>query len=182
MRPTFPVLAVLACVLAWPVGAAETDGASGEEAGVLAPLDTAEAKVVEVWEATPLTFRTALFVNGSPQGFGMYDPRPGSSFASGEAMTVYAEPVGYKWREEAGEYRFGFACDFAIKTVTGASLGEQKGFATLEKLSRVRNREFFLKFDYQVKGLVQGHYILTTTVHDIVDGRTASFDLPFTID
>jgi hypothetical protein len=42
----------------------------------LEEVDRRQAALIEAWQKTPLTIRRALFIEGEPRGFGLYQERP----------------------------------------------------------------------------------------------------------
>jgi hypothetical protein len=148
----------------------------------LGDIERAEATVIEAWRQTPLAFRTAVIVDAPPQGFGIYHERAHNEFAPGEPIVIYAEPVGYAWRENPdGAYTFGFDVDLLLKTSDGAIVGGQENFQHLELTSRARNREFMLTLTLTVDGAPPGDYIVEYTTRDIASDKAGVISLPFSI-
>ena len=142
----------------------------------------AEAAVDDVWGKTPLSFTHALFVAGAPAGFGIYTARPDGPFKAGEKLIVYAEPVGYGWKDKGdGTYDFGFDVDLALKSPDGTVLTQQKSFAHLPINSHAKNHEFMLTLTLDVTGADPGQYVLEYTVHDLASNKSAVISLPFTL-
>lgn len=151
-------------------------------AQTLDDIELAEEAVIDAWRLTPLTFRTAVIVDAPPQGFGVYRERANNEFAPGEPIVIYAEPVGYSWRENPdGAYTFGFDVDLLLKTTDGAIVGGQENFQHLELTSRARNREFMLTLTLTVDGAPPGDYVVEYTTRDIASDKTAVISLPFSI-
>jgi len=151
-------------------------------AQTLDELERREAAVVEAWNAAPLTLRNAVFVTEHPQGFGQYTERSNNVFAKDEKLVVYAEPVGYGWKDIGkGQYEFGLMVDFLIKSPDGKVLTGQENFANLDMKSHARNREFMVVLTLSVEGAPPGDYVLEYKLHDIASEKTASVDLPFKI-
>lgn len=144
-------------------------------------VDAAEAAVFAVWDKTPLAFRTALFVTDATS-FGIYTPRPDSVFKQGEQLLVYAEPVGYGYKDNGdGTYGFGVNIDLAVKDKAGAVVAEQADFASAILASRARNREFIVSITLDLSGAPAGDYVLEYTARDIASEETGLISLPFTI-
>jgi hypothetical protein len=158
--------------------AAEKLLAQGKVIEALAALDEAASTL---WDKAPLSFRRALWVAEKGSNFGAYNPRENAVFSSGAPMTVYAEPVGFGWRQSGEVWRIDLIADLAIKTPDGKQLFEQYEFQKLEFASRVRNREFMVNFTYTLSGIPKGEYVVETTLRDQVSGKKGSFSLPFTI-
>ena len=78
---------------------AESQSADGKS---VEAYETMRKATLQVWDASPLVFRRALFVAGSPSGFGIYNPRPDNVFKPGEKLVIYAEPIGFKWENKDG--------------------------------------------------------------------------------
>ena len=148
----------------------------------LSDIEKAEAAVVEAWSAAPLAFRTAVFVDEAPQGFGLYNPRADAAFKPGEPIIVYAEPVGYGWTDNGnGTYGFGFTVDLAIKNAEGGILASQENYQRAEFVSRARNRELMLTFTLTLDGAPPGDYVVEYLLHDIAGDKQGTVSLPFTL-
>jgi len=148
----------------------------------LADIDKHDAAAVDAWLKTPLTIRRAVFVSEPPDGFGMYAPRASSTFKPGEKLFIYAEPVGYGWKDVGdGLFEFGFTVDFLIKSPDGKILTGKDAFAKVTKQSHVRNREFDVSLNLDVTGAEPGDYVLEYKLHDIASDKSVSFDLPFKV-
>lgn len=144
-------------------------------------VEAADAAVFAAWEKTPLTFRNVQFVTEATT-FGIYTPRPDAPFKQGEQLLVYAEPLGYGWKDNSdGTYAFGVDIDLAVKDATGAVVAEQPGFASAILTSRARNREFIVSISLDLTGAPAGDYTLEYTAHDIASDETGLISLPFTI-
>jgi hypothetical protein len=157
-------------------------GATPLSAQSLQEIDRRYAAVLEAWEQTPLTVRRALFVADHPHGFGLYQERGSNVFKPGEALVVYAEPVGYGAKDAgSGLLEFGFAVDFLIKSPDGKILTGQQDFARLTQQSHVRNLEFMLLLTLNVSGAPPGDYVVEYKLRDISGDKTTSFELPFKI-
>ena len=132
--------AALALVAAAPAGAQSLDA-----------LTAAEQQVAAAWDATPLTFRKTLFADRI-EAFGVYEAKEGSTFAPGEPIVVYAEPVGYGYKNnDDGTYTFGFDFDLKVKNADGDIVAGKDGFASFELNSKAQNREFLVKVDDQIE-------------------------------
>jgi hypothetical protein len=151
-------------------------------AQTLGDIELAEEVVIDAWQRTPLAFRTTVIVDAPPQGFGVYHERAHNEFAPGEPIVIYAEPVGYAWRENPdGTYTFGFDVDLLLKKSDGAIVGGQENFQHLELTSRARNREFMLTLTLTVDGAPPGDYVVEYTTRDIASDKAAVISRPFFI-
>ncbi len=90
--------------------------AQGKVAEAIAALDDAAAAL---WDKAPLSFRRALWVAEKATGFGAFNPRENAAYASGAPMMVYAEPVGFGWRQSGEIWRTDLIADLTIKTADG---------------------------------------------------------------
>ena len=158
--------------------AAEALLAEGKPVEALASL---EAAFNAAWDAAPLGFSEATFVTGKPAGFGIYSTRPKAIFLPDEQMLVYAEPFGYAFGKEGDLFKIDFSADFELRTPRGQILHAQEGFASLDMVSRRRNKEFQVYIVYNFKGLKPGDYVLVTKLSDRNSDKKGEFELPFTI-
>jgi hypothetical protein len=71
------------------------------------------------------------------------------------------------------------ALDFEITDATGASVAAQENFGSWALRSRVPNKEFMGKLDYNFSGLEPGDYEVITTVRDRNSDKRASFGMKF---
>jgi len=125
--------------------------------------------------------RTAIYVDGDPQGYGIYKERADSVFEGREPIYIYVEPGAFKYGGPDGRFDFGFTVDFRIATPDGNVLAGQDDFASLDFNSNRPNTEIMLDLTINLTGVPTGDYILRFTVHDKVSEETADFELPLTI-
>lgn len=188
MRAVRFLAAFSACVItaSTAVAGAIVDDAKTAEAllaegKAVEALASVEAAFNAAWDAAPLGFSEATFVTGEPAGFGIYDARPTSVFHPDDQLLVYAEPFGFGYGKAEDLFKIDFSADFELRTVKGQILHAQEGFASLDKVSRRRNKEFQVFIVYNFKGLKPGDYVLSTKLHDRNSPKTGEFELPFTI-
>jgi hypothetical protein len=152
------------------------------QAQTLDEIDKREAAVLEAWNATPLTVRRAIFVDGHPEGFGQYVERANNVFRAGEKLVTYAEPVGYGWKDIGGGlYQFGFKVDFLVKTANGKVIGGQEDFADIALKSHARNREFDVLLNLNLSDIEPGDYVIEYKLRDIASSKIVSISQPFKI-
>jgi hypothetical protein len=114
-------------------------------------------------------------------GFGIFKKRTSNAFGKGEPLLIYVEPVGYGWSQQGPLYKSDIAADFELRDTKGKILAGQKDFASFRLTSHDRNTEYFMNVTYNLSGLPAGAYIIGTTLRDKVTGKTAGFDLPFSV-
>ena len=162
--------AAIALVAAAPAGAQSLDA-----------LTAAEQQVAAAWDATPLTFRKTLFADRI-EAFGVYEAKEGSTFAPGEPIVVYAEPVGYGYKSnDDGTYTFGFDFDLKVKNADGDIVAGKDGFANFELNSKAQNREFLVSLTLSLNEAPAGNYTLEYLARDIASDETATIVMPFSI-
>ena len=145
-------------------------------------IDRRQAALIEVWEKTPLTIRRALFIKGEPRGFGLYQERGSKEFKKGEKIVVYAEPVGFGWKDAGKDmFELGFVVDFQIKSLGGEVLAEKENFMRIATESHTRNLEFMVVLTLNLTSAPPGEYVVEYKLHDIASGKTATFQMPFKI-
>ena len=190
--PAFAVLALLAGLfsgaaraqefspeaLDQQVKAAEALAADGK---FVEALDAMRAATVSLWEAAPLTFRRALWIEEAPGGWGVYTPRSSDTFTSGEKMIAYAEPVGFSWRPSGEQWVIEWTADMVIKSKDGTELQRVNDFQQLKITSHERNQEVFASFTYTLTDIPAGEYVVDTVLRDKGSQKTATFSLPFVI-
>ena len=141
-----------------------------------------EHAVFDAWTKTPITVRRAVFVVEGARGYGMYDERPNNVFKPGEKLHMYAEPVGYGWKEKSkGIFEFGFDIGFVVKDAKGKILGGNENFSHSTLTSHERAREFMLNLDLSVTGVPDGDYVVEWQIRDVTGSKTGKFELPFQI-
>jgi Flp pilus assembly protein TadG len=135
----------------------------------------------KAWSDAGLFLMTAVFSAGPSSGFGDYTPRADAVFADDEAINVYAEPVGYGFRETDGGFAYELTADYRLLTNSGQVLAEQENFATFSGTGRSKQRELSAALTFQFSGLPAGDYQLETSFTDEIDGATSAFTLPFSV-
>lgn len=149
-----------------------------DAAGALSAINQA---VDEVWRAMPLTVTKAALVD-SAVGYGIYAEKDGKAYKSGEKILVYAEVVGYQiGSNQLGGKEIAIDVDLGLKDATGETVFSQDGMMKLRQPVRYFNKEFFLKLDLNFTGAPAGDYTAVITLNDRSSGKSASFDMPFTI-
>lgn len=129
------------------------------------------------WQKTPLLLRNVQFVKGDNNSYGIYEPKDNNSFASGEKLYLYLEPVGYAFKKNPeGYYEFGFTADFTLEDDKGIDLAGQKGFADLSFNSWNHNTEVALTFTYTFTGFDKGKYKVITHVSDANSSKSATVE------
>jgi hypothetical protein len=160
---------------------AESLAANGKYVEAIEALDRA---ATSLWDKSPLSFRTALWVAEAPDRFGVYNPRKANAYIAGENMFAYAEPVGIGWRKAGDIWQTDFTADFTLKTKDGSQLFSQQDFAKSqsgESSSRLRIRELMVRFTVILTNIPAGEYMAEFTVRDAVSGKSGAFSLPFVI-
>ncbi len=144
-------------------------------------VDALEAAIGAVWKATPLTFRKTLFVTEPPTGFGAYVPRADAVFAAGEPLRVYAEPIGFAWKQDGDMLACDLIIDVALRDRSGTVIFEKREMGRMQLKSHARNHEFMMKLDLNLRGLPAGDYTLDTVMRDEISQKWGRFSLPFTM-
>ena len=173
------LLALGGAVLAGPIidKAAEAEAAVGN-GDYLGGLAAAEEIAAQVWDATPgILFLETLPVTEPAAGFGLYNPRPDAVYKSGEAIIIYAEPVGFGYGTGGeGLFTVGFAVDLQVLDEAGQELGNVENVTELNLTARYKLREFQANLTYNLEGIAPGKYRLVTTLRDKNSPKTGSFE------
>ncbi|WP_417685533.1 hypothetical protein [Roseibium sp.] len=146
-----------------------------------AQFTAAQTAFDAAWTAESLSFSTATYADGEATAYGNYAPRASSQFSIGEAITIYAEPVGYSFAEDGDGYAYDLDVGFRLLNSTGQVLVEQQGFAKFSGKSRSKRRELGASLSFAFEGLPAGSYVLTADFNDKIGGKGASLSLPLTV-
>ncbi len=154
---------------------------AGAEASLTA-YDAARAALLAVWAELPLTVRNVTLTEGAPAGYGDYTVHDGNSFAPGETIHIYAEVLGYGWRDNGdGTKSRVLDSDLALVDAGGATVASKPGFVTIDLPSRTETLETDLAFNVTLTAFQPGAYKLQFTVHDRASGKDTMFDVPITL-
>jgi len=157
---------------------AESDVKDGKN---LDAYDAMRKATLQVWNASPLLFRKSIFVSGSPDGFGIYDPRPDNVFKPGEKLIIYVEPVGFAWQAKEGLNHAQLVVDLIMKDGEGNVVAQQQGFGTFTFDSREQNTETMTVVTIDFGEAPAGKYTAELKFNDTVGDKSASVELPFEI-
>ena len=109
----------------------------------------------------------------------MFDIRESDAFKRSEPLVIYTEPVGFAYGRDGQMFITDLALDFEVFDASGASIAAQENFGSWTLRSRVANKEFMGKLDYDFSGLEPGDYEVVTTVRDKNSDKKASFGMKF---
>jgi hypothetical protein len=157
---------------------AEAKAQAGQYTEAIAAIREA---LYELWGKSPLQFRRAFFVTQKATGFGIFNRRKSNIFKPGEPLLLYAEPIGYGWKQDGQVYKSDIIADFDLRDSKGKILTGQKDFGAFRIDSYDRNTEYFVNMTYKLTGLSAGKFIIGTTLRDKITGKSGSFDLPFEV-
>ncbi|QDG79180.1 hypothetical protein [Labrenzia sp. PHM005] len=133
------------------------------------------------WSANGLAFSTVTFTNGTSTGYGQYTAKSEASFAAGEPIALYAEPVGYAFDQSSEGYSYKLSASYKLLNQSGQVLSEQDDFAAFTGTGRSKQRQLSAALTFQFDGLPAGDYQLLATFSDAIGGKSASFTLPFAV-
>lgn len=133
------------------------------------------------WTAAGLSFTAATFSDSNGSGYGEYTPRPTNAFASGERLSLYAEPVGYAFVTSGADFAYRLTTDYKLLNMSGQILAGQDGFAEFSGSGRSPKREVSARLSFEFATLPAGDYTLQITFNDANGGTSAKIDLPFSI-
>jgi hypothetical protein len=156
--------------------------ASSTRAQTIKDIDNEEAGLEAIWEKTPLTVHRSVFINGDPAAFGMYIERTPHVFKPGEPILIYAEPIGYRWKDEGdGTFAFGISADVLILNKDKKVIGGKEDVFRKVYRSHVRNKELMLTIHLNLTGAPAGNYVAEYRLHDLMSEQATTAELPFTI-
>jgi len=157
---------------------AESDAKAGKYLEAYEAMRTA---TLQEWNAGPLLFRKAVFVAGSPSGFGIYQARPDNVFKPGEKLVIYAEPIGFKWQPKDGLQHALLVADLVLSKEDGTVVAGQKNFGEFKFDSHEQNTEVMSVLTIDFTGAPAGKYVVEVTFNDKMSDKMAKFELPFEI-
>ncbi len=148
----------------------------------LTAYDAARQAMLAIWAELPLTVRNVALTDGPPAGYGDYTPHKGNSFTPGETIEVYAELLGYGFKDDgAGNFGAAVDADLALVDAAGTTVARKDRFVSIAKSSREKILETDLAFTVTLSAFAPGSYTLHVSVHDEVSGKQTAFDVPVTL-
>jgi hypothetical protein len=141
---------------------------------------------------TNTTFGSALDLFVVPEsvgGYGVYEEHKSNSFAPGEDIVLYVEPVGFSSKPVASNassnetlYLMNFTADVVVTDTEGNVLGGAQDLPISEIVSHHQNKEVNLVIKLsQSQPFPDGDYKLEYTVHDVPSGKTLEIAKDVTI-
>ena len=125
--------------------------------------------------------RRGIFVEGPATAFGSYFPREDNTFAPGERLHLYLEPVGFAYRPQGRLNVIQLAFDLAFYDESGKELFRQEGFSRFDYQGRTKVRELYLNMDVELTGVPPNNYIIGVTARDLVSGEMGEFRAQFRV-
>ncbi len=148
----------------------------------LAQYDAARAALLAVWDGLPLTARNVTLIAEAAPAYGDYTPHQGNSYGPNAPIHVYAEIVGYGWKDNGdGTLSELLDADLNLLDKAGTLLGQQQGFLNVDIQSRNKQLETYLNLQATLASVEPGDYQLQFVLHDRAGGKTATFAVPVTI-
>ena len=148
----------------------------------LTAYDAARQVLLAVWDELPLTVRNVALTDGPPAGYGDYTVHQGNSFKPGETIEIYAEVLGYGFKDNGdGTFSRLLDADLALVDATGTTVARKAKFISTAQTSHQKVLESDLAFNVTLSAFAAGAYKLQFTVHDQVGGKETSFDVPVTL-
>lgn len=129
------------------------------------------------------TFASSLDLFVVPEsvgGYGVYEERVSNTFAPGEDIVLYSEPVGFSYKpiisnltNGESQYLMNFTADLVITGIEGNVLGGFQDLPISEIISHHQNKEVNLVITLsQSSPFPEGNYRVLYTVHDEPSGNT----------
>ena len=126
------------------------------------------------------TFASSLdlfIVPESDGGYGVYEERVSNTFAPGEDIVLYVEPVGFSYKPIVSngetQYLMNFTADLVITDTEGNVLGGFEDLPISEIISHHQNKELNLIITLsQSQPFPEGNYKVLYTIQDEPSGNT----------
>ena len=195
-------------LLSWPLATSFAQLSSSspampltQGADQLAELEASRQQYLSVWNNTPFTSQSDVFVaEGTHLGYGIYREHvPANVFRPGETIVLYVEPVGFGHQpitdatstSDGGNnsttsrtlYLINMTADYILSDSSGTELVTIEDLQAASFVSHRQNTEFSLTLTLsQEEPFPVGDYIVTYVVHDQVTGQSIEIDKTITID
>ncbi|MFZ0556354.1 MAG: hypothetical protein WCF07_07115 [Nitrososphaeraceae archaeon] len=138
------------------------------------------------------TFASSLDLYVVPEsvgGYGVYEKRLSNTFAPGEDIVLYSEPIGFSYKpivsnltNDETQYLMNFTADLVITDTEGNVLGGFQDLPISEIISHHQNKEVNLVITLsQSSPFPEGNYKVLYTVHDEPSGNTFEITKDITI-
>jgi len=148
-----------------------------------AQTDTGNATTEQGVITSNGTFASSLDLFVVPEsvgGYGVYEELASNTFAPGEDIALYSEPVGFSYKPIISngtngetQYLMNFTADLVITDTEGNVLGGFQDLPISEIISHHQNKEVNLVITLsQSSPFPEGNYKVLYTVHDEPSGNT----------
>ena len=138
------------------------------------------------------TFASSLDLYVVPEsvgGYGVYEKRLSNTFAPGEDIVLYSEPIGFSYKpivpnltNDETQYLMNFTADLVITDTEGNVLGGFQDLPISEIISHHQNKGVNLVITLsQSSPFPEGNYKVLYTVHDEPSGNTFEITKDITI-
>ena len=142
-----------------------------------AQIDTGVKTTEQGIIASNETFASSLDLFVVPEsvgGYGVYEEHVSNTFAPGEDIALYSEPVGFSYKpiisnltNDETQYLMNFTADLVITDTEGNVLGGFQDLPISEIISHHQNKEVNLVITLsQSSPFPEGNYKVLYTVHD----------------
>jgi len=148
---------------------AEAKLAAGDTAGAAAALDAAYEAFAA---AAPFALKTVAFADRI-DGYGAFAPRAAGPFRSGDAVRIYAEPIGVSGAS--------LAPSIEIRDGKGLILAKAADLPPITAPAGVAARLFHVAVEFTLPTLKPGDYTLVLTLAEEAAGKTLSAELPLAV-
>lgn len=144
------------------------------------PGGTTTEQEVITSNGTFASFLDLFVVPESVGGYGVYEKHVSNTFAPGEDIVLYSEPIGFSYKpivsnltNDETQYLMNFTADLAITDTEGNVLGGFQDLPISEIISHHQNREVNLVITLsQSSPFPEANYKVLYTVHDEPSGNT----------
>lgn len=148
---------------------AEAKLSAGDAAGAAAALDAAYEAFAA---AAPFALKTAVFADRI-DGYGAFAPRAAGPFRAGDAVRIYAEPIGVSGAA--------LAPSIEIRDGKGLILARAADLPPIAAPAGAAARLFHVAIGFTLPMLKPGDYTLVLTLAEEGAGKTVSAELPLTV-
>lgn len=141
--------------------------------------DAARQALVAIWADLPLTVRNVTITEGAATRYGDYTPAPDNTVTAGQPVHIYAEVLGYGWRDNGdGTLSERLEADLSLLDSARTTIASKQNFLSIDIRSRQKLLETFLTLDATLSAFAPGDYTLQYALRDTAGGKQTTFEVP----
>ncbi len=151
-----------------------------EEQAALNELATLYQKLDELSAKAPLFINKIVLLKEPAEGRGIYQEIRGPIHS--DELYLYAQIQNHTIKpDNHGQFEINLVSDIAILDPAGEVLVQDRGFGRSHFFAKTKHRETYINIAVRAFGIPNGKYRLKLTITDILSGKKAAAEIPFTV-